>query len=59
LLSSLHCALILAYVAVGMELIMEVIRNKNFRISSRSSIAQVVFGGARVFLAAVLIGSSG
>src|SRR5205085_11018142 len=56
---SLHVALILAYMVVGVELIaIALIRNKYFNMSFWMSIVQVVFGGALVFFSGVLIGSS-
>ncbi|MGI8825466.1 MAG: VIT1/CCC1 transporter family protein [Chloroflexota bacterium] len=60
LLPSIHAALILAYVIVGIELIIiAFIRNKYFQMRFLTSFVQVVFGGALVFLAGILIGSSG
>lgn len=58
LLHSLHAALLLAYLVVGVELIaIAVIRNRYFGTKMWLSMVQVVFGGALVFVAGVLIGS--
>jgi hypothetical protein len=60
LLSSLHLALIFAYVVVGVELVaIAVIRNKYFNMNFWMSMVQVVVGGVLVFAAGVLIGGSG
>jgi VIT1/CCC1 family predicted Fe2+/Mn2+ transporter len=59
LIPDLTLALYLAYIVVGCELIaIGYIRYHFFRLSFWFSIAQVVFGGALVFLAGVLIGSA-
>lgn len=59
LIPDLNTALTLAYFVVGIELIaIGYIRFHFFRMSFLFSIAQVVFGGALVFLAGILIGSS-
>ncbi|MEY4747027.1 MAG: hypothetical protein RLZZ416_76 [Candidatus Parcubacteria bacterium] len=59
LISDLATALYLAYFIVGLELIsIGYIRFHYFKLSFWFSIAQVVFGGALVFLAGVLIGSA-
>ncbi len=59
LLRNLHSALVLAYLVVGLELILiAYIRNHFFKMNFLLSIVQVVFGGALVFLAGILIGSS-
>lgn len=58
LLPSIHAALLLAYVVVAVELIaIALIRNRYFGTRMWLSIVQVVFGGALVFVAGVLIGS--
>ena len=58
LLSSIHQALILAYLVVTVELVaIALIRNRYFGTKMWLSIVQVVFGGALVFAAGVLIGS--
>jgi VIT1/CCC1 family predicted Fe2+/Mn2+ transporter len=60
LLSSFHLALIIAYIVVGVELvIIALIRHKYFEMSFWMSAVQVIFGGALVFLSGILIGSSG
>ena len=59
LLSDLDAALYLAYFVVGIELIaIGYVRYHFFKLSFWLSVAQVVFGGALVFLAGVLIGSA-
>lgn len=59
LIADLHIALYVAYIVVGLELIaIGYIRFHFFRLSFWLSIMQVVFGGALVFLAGVLIGSA-
>lgn len=59
LIPHLTTALYLAYVVVALELIsIGYIRYRYFKLSFWFSIAQVVFGGALVFLAGVLIGSA-
>ena len=59
LISDLDTALYLAYFVVGIELIaIGYIRYHFFKLSFWLSIVQVVFGGALVFLAGVLIGSA-
>lgn len=58
LLSSMHAALMIAYLVVGVELIaIALIRNKFFGTRMWLSVVQVIFGGGLVFLAGVLIGS--
>jgi VIT1/CCC1 family predicted Fe2+/Mn2+ transporter len=60
LLASLHLALIVAFLVVGVELvIIALIRNRYFGMSLWMSIVQVVFGGVLVFASGVLIGNSG
>lgn len=60
LLSSIHAALTLAYVIVGVELIaIAFIRYKFFAMNFFMSMVQVVVGGALVFAAGVFIGSGG
>jgi VIT1/CCC1 family predicted Fe2+/Mn2+ transporter len=59
LLSSIHQALILAYVVVGIELmIIAYIRYHYFNMRFWLSVAQVIVGGGLVFLAGILIGAS-
>lgn len=59
LLPSIQLALIVAYFVVGFELItISVIRFKFFDMPITKSVIQVVIGGALVFLAGFLIGSS-
>ena len=59
LIPNLHIALNVAYVVVGVELIViAIIRNRYFRTAIWMSIVQVVLGGILVFAAGVLIGSS-
>lgn len=59
LLSSFTTALYLAYAVVTLELVaIGYIRYHYFKLSFWFSIAQVVFGGALVFLAGILIGSA-
>ena len=59
LVPSLHLALILAYVVVGLELVaIAVVRTVYMRARFLASVLQVVVGGALVFAAGVLIGSS-
>jgi len=60
LLASLHTALTLAYLVVGIELIaIAFIRYKFFSMNFFMSILQVVVGGALVFAAGVFIGNGG
>jgi VIT1/CCC1 family predicted Fe2+/Mn2+ transporter len=60
LLGSIHAALTLAYVIVGIELIaIAFIRFKFFAMNFFMSMLQVVVGGALVFAAGVFIGSGG
>lgn len=55
---NIHTALLLAYLVVGVELVaIAIIRNRYFGTKMWLSMVQVVFGGALVFLAGVLIGS--
>ena len=59
LIPNLHIALTVAYVVVGVELIViAIIRNRYFHTAIWMSIVQVVLGGILVFAAGVLIGSS-
>jgi|SRR5579883_1832083 len=59
LISNVHQALLLAYVVVGIELIaIAWIRYRFFETSFLLSCVQVILGGALVFVAGVLIGSS-
>ncbi len=59
LIANVHNALILAYFVVGLELIVIAwIRYKYFATGFLMSFFQVVVGGALVFAAGVLIGSS-
>jgi hypothetical protein len=59
LLSNLPTALSLAYVVVGVELVsIAFIRYRYFKMSFWLSVVQVVFGGALVFTAGLLIGSA-
>ena len=56
---SLHTALVLAYLIVGIELmIIAYIRYRFFQMRFWLSILQVVVGGALVFAAGILIGSA-
>jgi VIT1/CCC1 family predicted Fe2+/Mn2+ transporter len=60
LIGSIHTALTLAYVVVGIELIaIAFIRYKFFAMNFFMSMVQVVVGGALVFAAGVFIGSGG
>ena len=59
LIPNLHEALLFAYAVVGIELvIIAFIRYYYFKTSFLISIVQVVFGGALVFIAGILIGRS-
>lgn len=59
LIGNVHQALYLAYLVVGVELVVIAwIRYKFFATSFWLSFIQVIFGGALVFAAGVLIGSS-
>ncbi len=59
LIANVNRALDLAYFVVGVELlIISWIRFRYFKSSFLMSVIQVVFGGALVFLAGILIGSS-
>jgi len=59
LIPDLSAALYLAYFVVGLELIaIGYIRYHFFKLSFWLSVVQVVFGGALVFLAGILIGSA-
>lgn len=59
LLSDLNTALYLAYLVVGIELVaIGYIRYRYFKLGFWSSVGQVVFGGALVFMAGVFIGSA-
>jgi hypothetical protein len=60
LIPDFHIALTLAYLVVGVELVaISFVRYKFFQMSFWLSIVQVVFGGALVFAAGVLIGGRG
>lgn len=60
LIGSLQVALVLAYLVVGAELVaIAVIRHRYFGTRMWLSVVQVVFGGALVFAAGVIIGSRG
>ncbi len=57
LIPNLHVALTIAYTVVGVELVsIAFIRYKFFQMNFFLSVVQVVFGGALVFAAGVLIG---
>lgn len=59
LISNIHAALYLAYLVVGIELIViALIRYRYFRMNFLLSILQVVVGGGLVFLAGILIGAA-
>ena len=59
LISNVHTALLWAYVVVGFELLVIAwIRYRYFKTSFAISCLQVIVGGALVFAAGVLIGSS-
>lgn len=59
LIANVHTALTLAYVVVGIELIViALIRHKYFKTSFALSCLQVIVGGGLVFAAGVLIGQS-
>ena len=59
LLTNLNAALYLAYMVVGLELVaIAYIRYRYFKTSFWFSVVQVVFGGALVFAAGLLIGSA-
>ncbi len=59
LLSSFHTALILAYLVVGVELmIIAYIRYRYFAMKAWLSALQVIVGGGLVFAAGILIGSA-
>jgi erythrin-vacuolar iron transport family protein len=59
LISNVHRALTLAYVVVGVELVViALIRNRYFKTSFALSCLQVIVGGALVFAAGVIIGQS-
>ena len=59
LISSVHTALMWAYLVVGVELlVISWIRHRYFKSSLALSILQVVVGGGLVFAAGVLIGIS-
>lgn len=59
LLSDLATALYLAYLVVGIELVaIGYIRYRYFKLGFWSSVGQVVFGGALVFITGILIGSA-
>lgn len=60
LLSSIHTALTLAYMVVGVELVaIAFIRYRYFAMNFLMSMLQVVVGGALVFASGVFIGSGG
>ncbi len=59
LLPNVHQALTLAYIVVGCELIaIAYIRYRYFATNFLTSVVEVVVGGALVFAAGVIIGSS-
>jgi VIT1/CCC1 family predicted Fe2+/Mn2+ transporter len=59
LIPDVHTALTLAYVVVGIELIIiALIRHKYFKTSFGLSVLQVIVGGGLVFAAGVIIGRS-
>lgn len=59
LIPNVHRALTLAYVVVGIELIViALIRHRYFKTSFALSCLQVIVGGALVFAAGVIIGQS-
>ncbi len=59
LISSLALALVIAYLVVGIELIViAIIRYRYFKMNFWLSILQVIVGGGLVFLAGILIGNS-
>lgn len=59
LLTDLTMALYLAYLVVGVELIaIGYIRYRYFKLGFWSSVAQVVFGGALVFMTGIFIGNA-
>ena len=59
LISNVHRALQMAYVVVALELlVISWVRYRYFKSSFAMSLIQVVFGGALVFAAGILIGSS-
>ena len=60
LIANVHTALTLAYVVVGIELIVIArIRHKYFKTSfALSCLQQVIVGGGLVFAAGVLVGQS-
>jgi VIT1/CCC1 family predicted Fe2+/Mn2+ transporter len=59
LITRIHTALTLAYVVVGIELVViALIRHRYFKTSFALSVLQVIVGGGLVFAAGVLIGQS-
>jgi hypothetical protein len=59
LIASLSVALVIAYLVVGIELVLiAIIRYRYFRMNFWLSILQVIVGGGLVFLAGILIGNS-
>lgn len=59
LISNVHTALTLAYIVVGVELVLiAMIRHRYFKTSFGLSVLQVIVGGGLVFAAGVLIGQS-
>jgi len=59
LLPNLAQALVIAYLVVGVELVViAIIRNRYFKMNFWFSILQVIVGGGLVFLAGILIGNS-
>lgn len=59
LISDFHVAITLAYLVVGLELmVIAYIRYRYFQMKAWLSVLQVVVGGGLVFLAGILIGSS-
>ena len=58
-LSNISLALYIAYLIVGLELIfIAYVRNRYFKMSFLLSVTQVVFGGALVTIAGILIGNA-
>ncbi len=59
ILPTLNAALYLAYLVVGIELItIAYIRYRYFKMNFFLSVVQVIFGGALVLVAGILIGSA-
>ena len=58
-MTNLHYALYMAYLVVGIELIIiAYIRNRYFKMNFIFSTFQVVFGGLLVLIAGIIIGSA-